>query len=61
MARVGAIITPFVATLLLQRHFYVTVCVYGGIAIVSGMASFLLPYETKGRNLGAKGNKKLMY
>ena len=60
MARVGAIITPFVATVLLQRNFYATVCVYGGVAIVSGVASFLLPYETKGRNLGAEGKRKFL-
>ena len=60
MARVGAIITPFVATVLLQRNFYATVFVYAGVAIVSGVASFLLPYETKGLNLGAEGKKKFL-
>ena len=60
MSRLGAIITPFVATVLLQKNFYATVFVYAGVAIMSGVASFLLPYETKGANLGAEGKRKFL-
>ena len=60
MARVGAILTPFVATVLLQRNFYATVFVYAGVAVVSGIASFLLPYETKGLKLGSEGKRRFL-
>ena len=60
MARVGAIITPFVATVLLQSNFYATVVVYASVAVVSAVFSFLLPYETRGANLGEEGKRKFL-
>ncbi|KAI6649164.1 Synaptic vesicle 2-related protein isoform X1 [Oopsacas minuta] len=60
MARVGAIITPFIATVLLKENFYATIFVYAGVAIASAVASFLLPFETKGRNLGDEGKKRFL-
>ena len=60
MARVGAIVTPFVATVLLQRNFYATVFVYAAVAVATSVFSFLLPYETKGTNLGEEGKRKFL-
>ena len=60
MSGVGAIITPFVATVLIQRNFYATVFVYAGVAIMSGVTSFLLPHETKGAKLGDEGKRRFL-
>ena len=60
MARIGALITPFVATVLLQKNFYATVCVYSAASIMAGVLSFFLPFETKGLNLGQEGKRKFL-
>lgn len=50
MGRFGAIITPFVATVLYRTSPHVAVSLYGGVAIFCGLLALLLP-ETKGRDL----------
>lgn len=54
MARVGAIITPFVAQVLLRLSPYVAISIYGTVAFLAALASLLLPYETKGKELKVK-------
>uniref|UniRef100_A0A4W6CQT4 SV2 related protein b n=1 Tax=Lates calcarifer TaxID=8187 RepID=A0A4W6CQT4_LATCA len=51
MARVGAVITPFVAQVLLRSSVPVTVLVYCCCAVLAGIASLILPIETLGRAL----------
>uniref|UniRef100_A0A3P9L6I7 SV2 related protein b n=1 Tax=Oryzias latipes TaxID=8090 RepID=A0A3P9L6I7_ORYLA len=51
IARIGALITPFVAQVLLRRSVYVTLGVYCACGLVAGIASLLLPIETLGRGL----------
>uniref|UniRef100_A0AAX7V7R7 Major facilitator superfamily (MFS) profile domain-containing protein n=1 Tax=Astatotilapia calliptera TaxID=8154 RepID=A0AAX7V7R7_ASTCA len=51
MARLGALITPFVAQVLLRTSVYLTLSVYCSCSLLAGVASWLLPIETLGRNL----------
>ncbi|XP_030598810.1 synaptic vesicle 2-related protein [Archocentrus centrarchus] len=50
-ARLGALITPFVAQVLLRKSVYLTLSVYCGFSLLAGVASLILPIETLGRNL----------
>uniref|UniRef100_A0A3Q0SD96 SV2 related protein b n=1 Tax=Amphilophus citrinellus TaxID=61819 RepID=A0A3Q0SD96_AMPCI len=50
-ARLGALITPFVAQVLLRKSVYLTLSVYCGFSLLAGVASLILPVETLGRNL----------
>ena len=51
MARVGAIITPFLAQVLLKISPHLAISIYGTVALLAAAASLLLPIETKGRQL----------
>ncbi|XP_025092946.1 synaptic vesicle 2-related protein-like isoform X3 [Pomacea canaliculata] len=51
MARIGAIVTPFVAQVLLKVSAYVAISLYGVMCLIATVASLLLPYETKGREM----------
>ncbi|XP_046340133.2 synaptic vesicle 2-related protein-like [Haliotis rufescens] len=51
MARVGAIVTPFIAQVLLKHSAYATISIYGGMCLLATIASILLPIETKGREM----------
>ncbi|XP_078679986.1 synaptic vesicle 2-related protein-like isoform X3 [Branchiostoma floridae x Branchiostoma belcheri] len=55
VARLGALITPFVAQVMLKSSIYVTVSVYGTICLLAAVASMLLPIETKGRSMQETG------
>ncbi|KAK3774018.1 hypothetical protein RRG08_030100 [Elysia crispata] len=55
MARVGAIVTPFVAQVLLKESAYAAISLYGSMCLVASVASFLLPIETKGRDMKDSG------
>lgn len=50
-ARLGAIVTPFVAQVLLHFSDYFTLSLYAGSCLVCAVLSMLLPIETKGRAL----------
>ncbi|KAK3084315.1 hypothetical protein FSP39_011490, partial [Pinctada imbricata] len=50
-ARVGAMITPFVAQVLLDKSVQAAVWVYGAFGISAAVCAALLPIETKGRDL----------
>ncbi|EDO27505.1 predicted protein, partial [Nematostella vectensis] len=49
IARVGAMITPFVAQVLLKESVALSMGVYGGMSVICIIASLMLPIETKGR------------
>ncbi|KAF6024069.1 SVOP [Bugula neritina] len=51
MARFGAIITPFIAQVLLKKSIYATLAIYAVVAAAASIASLLLPVETKGKQL----------
>uniref|UniRef100_A0A8C2LAN7 SV2 related protein b n=1 Tax=Cyprinus carpio TaxID=7962 RepID=A0A8C2LAN7_CYPCA len=51
MARVGALITPFIAQVLLKSSIYLTLSVYLICCLLGTVASWFLPMETTGRSL----------
>ncbi|KAG8455704.1 hypothetical protein GDO86_001771 [Hymenochirus boettgeri] len=58
MARVGALITPFIAQVMLESSVYLTVLVYSGCCVLAAVASCFLPIETKGRGLQESSHKE---
>lgn len=50
-ARVGAIITPFIAQVMIRTSFPLAVAIYAVVSIVAAVCSLLLPVETKGRTM----------
>ena len=51
LARVGAIITPFVAQVMLEYSEPFAVSTYAVVSLIAAVASLLLPIETKGRSM----------
>ncbi|KAM9841674.1 synaptic vesicle 2-related protein [Aulostomus maculatus] len=51
MARLGALITPFVAQVLLKTSVYLTLSLYCCCSLLAGVVALLLPIETLGKNL----------
>ncbi|XP_058632167.1 synaptic vesicle 2-related protein isoform X2 [Onychostoma macrolepis] len=51
MARVGALITPFIAQVLLKSSVYLTLSVYLICCLLGTVASWFLPMETTGQSL----------
>ncbi|EGT56656.1 hypothetical protein CAEBREN_14991 [Caenorhabditis brenneri] len=51
MARIGAIVTPFVAQVASERSLSLPIGIYGTAAIFGLIASLSLPIETKGRQM----------
>ena len=51
MARIGAMITPFLAQVLIKQTFYGTIGIYVFATALAAFCAFLLPIETKGREL----------
>lgn len=51
LARLGAMMTPYVAQVLLQSSVWSAVSVYGIFAVAASIACLLLPYETRGADL----------
>ncbi|KAK5871455.1 hypothetical protein PBY51_004337 [Eleginops maclovinus] len=51
MARVGALITPFVAQVMLESSVYLALSVYCCCCLLAAIASCALPIETTGRGL----------
>nr|XP_046231715.1 synaptic vesicle 2-related protein-like [Scatophagus argus] len=51
MARIGSLITPFVAQVMLRTSVYLTLSMYCCCSLLAGIASLLLPIETLGRGL----------
>uniref|UniRef100_A0A8C6PKD4 Synaptic vesicle 2-related protein-like n=1 Tax=Nothobranchius furzeri TaxID=105023 RepID=A0A8C6PKD4_NOTFU len=51
VARIGALITPFVAQVMLRTSVPFTLSVYCSCSLLAGIASLILPIETCGRGL----------
>ncbi|CAI6367334.1 unnamed protein product [Macrosiphum euphorbiae] len=51
MARLGAMVTPYVAQVLLKSSFNTSIIIYITAALLAAIASSLLPIETKGRDM----------
>ncbi|CAH1801775.1 unnamed protein product [Owenia fusiformis] len=51
MARIGAIVTPFVAQVMLKHSVHLAISIYGVVCLLAAVASMLLPIETKGRQM----------
>lgn len=51
LARVGAILTPFVAQVMLRTSSVLAICIYAGVSVIAGVCSLLLPVETRGRSM----------
>lgn len=49
MARLGAMVTPFVAQVLVKSSMNLAISLYGTVAILAAVASLCLPIETMGR------------
>lgn len=71
MARIGAMITPYLAQVLIRETFYGTIGIYAGATAIAACCACFLPIETRGRELkvshvtskskkvDGKGEKKL--
>ncbi|KAI8783267.1 synaptic vesicle 2-related protein [Biomphalaria glabrata] len=57
MARVGAIITPFVAQVLLKQSTYAAISLYGSFCLIAALAAFFLPIETRGYDMKDSGSE----
>ena len=55
-ARIGAIVTPYVAQVLIHANDYATLSLYAGSCLFFAILSLMLPIETKGRALRDKGH-----
>uniref|UniRef100_A0A8C7VK39 Synaptic vesicle 2-related protein n=1 Tax=Oncorhynchus mykiss TaxID=8022 RepID=A0A8C7VK39_ONCMY len=58
MARVGALITPFVAQVMLESSVYLTLSVYSICCLLAAIASCALPIETTGRGLQESSHRE---
>ncbi|KAL9701755.1 hypothetical protein quinque_005196 [Culex quinquefasciatus] len=52
LARLGAMATPYIAQVLFQTSIWSAVSVYGFFAVCASVACMLLPYETRGTDMG---------
>ncbi|KAI0229457.1 putative transporter SVOPL [Lamellibrachia satsuma] len=50
-ARIGAMITPFVAQVVLQKSLVGSLWMYGTVCFLCSVAALLLPFETRGREM----------
>ena len=51
MSRIGAMITPYLAQVLIKKTFHGTIAVYVIATALAALCSILLPIETRGREL----------
>ncbi|KAF6083172.1 SV2 related protein [Phyllostomus discolor] len=58
MARVGALITPFIAQVMLESSVYLSLAVYSSCCLLAAVASCFLPIETKGRGLQESSHRE---
>jgi hypothetical protein len=61
MARTGAIITPFVAQVMLKVSPNAAISIYGAVAFLGAIVSLVLPIETKGRVLKETGYDQIVH
>jgi len=58
MARIGAMITPYVAQVIYKESVAWAAAVYGVIALMAAGVALLLPIETKGKELNERPTSK---
>jgi hypothetical protein len=58
MARIGAMITPYLAQVLIKKTFNGTIAVYVIATAIAAICGFLLPIETRGRELKVRKRMK---
>lgn len=51
MARIGAMITPYVAQVIYKESISLSAGVYGTVALMAAAVSIMLPIETKGKEM----------
>ncbi|XP_068191236.1 synaptic vesicle 2-related protein-like isoform X2 [Antennarius striatus] len=51
ISRVGSLLTPFIAQVILRKSLSLTLFLYCGCSLLAGVASLFLPIETSGRSL----------
>ncbi|XP_006264755.2 putative transporter SVOPL isoform X1 [Alligator mississippiensis] len=51
LCRIGAMVAPFIAQVLMSASFLGALCLFSGVCIVCAISAFTLPIETKGRAL----------
>ena len=51
LARLGAMLTPYVAQVLFQSSIWSAVSIYGVFAALASIACLMLPYETRGADM----------
>ena len=54
-ARVGAMLTPYIAQVLLKTSLYSAVIVYAVIGLLAAITAWFLPVETLGLQLNQSG------
>ena len=59
MSRLGALLTPFVAQVLIETSKSFAIWVYAALAVLAGICALLLPIETKGRAMNEAGGTNL--
>ena len=52
MARFGAMMTPYIAQVLMKASLSAAVSVYVSVGVIASVSCLLLPIETKGKSLG---------
>ena len=52
MARFGAMMTPYIAQVLMKASLSAAVSVYVSVGVIASISCLLLPIETKGKSLG---------
>ncbi|XP_038247341.1 putative transporter SVOPL isoform X2 [Dermochelys coriacea] len=51
LCRIGAMVAPFIAQVLMSASFLGALCLFSGVCVVCAISAFTLPIETKGRAL----------
>uniref|UniRef100_A0A8C3HHV8 SVOP like n=1 Tax=Chrysemys picta bellii TaxID=8478 RepID=A0A8C3HHV8_CHRPI len=51
LCRIGAMVAPFIAQVLMSASFLGALCLFSGMCVVCAISAFTLPIETKGRAL----------
>ncbi|XP_043397475.1 putative transporter SVOPL isoform X3 [Chelonia mydas] len=51
LCRIGAMVAPFIAQVLMNASFLGALCLFSGVCVVCAISAFTLPIETKGRAL----------
>ncbi|ETE57858.1 putative transporter SVOPL, partial [Ophiophagus hannah] len=58
LCRIGAMVAPFIAQVLMNASFMGALCLFALVCIVCAISAFTLPIETKGRSLQVGSNGK---